>query len=75
MCVGSNLALQGKFHLDFTRSLKLTPDHSSEIKLVVAAIYTNYKTSIVNDDNIEAIDAYTVKPRGEKLVLRFESAQ
>lgn len=75
MCVGSNLALQGKFHLDIAQSLKLTPDHSSEIKLVVAAIYTNYKTSIVNDDNIEAIDAYTVKPRGEKLVLRFESAQ
>ncbi|PLB55229.1 putative cytochrome P450 monooxygenase [Aspergillus steynii IBT 23096] len=45
-----------------------------EMKFVVAAIYTNYKTSIVNDDNIEAIDAYTVKPRGEKLVLKFESA-
>ncbi|KAE8163456.1 cytochrome P450 [Aspergillus tamarii] len=45
-----------------------------EIKLVTAAIYTNYKTSIVNDDDIEAIDAYTVKPRGDKLVLKFESA-
>ncbi|KAB8073608.1 putative cytochrome P450 monooxygenase [Aspergillus leporis] len=44
-----------------------------EIKLVAAAIYTNFKTSIVNDDNIEAIDAYTVKPRGEKLVLKFEA--
>jgi unspecific monooxygenase len=41
--------------------------------LVAAAIYTNFKTSIVNDDNIEAIDAYTVKPRGEKLVLKFEA--
>ncbi|KAK1149313.1 hypothetical protein N8T08_006535 [Aspergillus melleus] len=45
-----------------------------EIKYVVAAIYTNYKTSIVDDGNIEAIDAYTVKPRGEKLVLNFETA-
>ncbi|PYI36510.1 cytochrome P450 [Aspergillus indologenus CBS 114.80] len=45
-----------------------------EMKLAVAAIYTNFKTSIVNDDDIEAIDAYTVKPRGEKLILRFETA-
>ncbi|KAB8206951.1 cytochrome P450 [Aspergillus parasiticus] len=45
-----------------------------EIKLVTAAIYSNYRTSIVDDDNIEPIDAYTVKPRGDKLVLRFEAA-
>ncbi|KAE8146157.1 cytochrome P450 [Aspergillus avenaceus] len=44
-----------------------------EIKLVVAAVYTNFKTSIIDDENIEAIDAYTVKPRGEKLVLKFEA--
>ncbi|KAE8396606.1 cytochrome P450 [Aspergillus alliaceus] len=45
-----------------------------EIKLVTAAIYTNFRTSIVNDDNMEAIDAYTIKPRGDKLVLKFETA-
>ncbi|KAE8352951.1 putative cytochrome P450 monooxygenase [Aspergillus coremiiformis] len=45
-----------------------------EIKLVTVAIYTNFRTTIVNDDNIEAIDAYTVKPRGEKLILKFEAA-
>ncbi|PYH41433.1 cytochrome P450 [Aspergillus saccharolyticus JOP 1030-1] len=45
-----------------------------EMKLAVAAIYTNFTTSVVNDDDIEAIDAYTVKPRGEKLILRFENA-
>lgn len=44
---------------------------SIEMKLVIAAIYTNFRTSIVDDDKIEAIDAYTVKPRGEKLILRF----
>ncbi|KAI2930329.1 hypothetical protein CBS147321_10577 [Aspergillus niger] len=44
-----------------------------EMKLVVAAIYTNYTTAIIDDEDIEAIDAYTVKPRGEKLVLKFES--
>ncbi|OOF97217.1 hypothetical protein ASPCADRAFT_143474 [Aspergillus carbonarius ITEM 5010] len=43
-----------------------------EMKLAVAAIYTNYTTTIIDDEDIEAIDAYTVKPRGEKLVLKFE---
>jgi unspecific monooxygenase len=47
-------------------------NHPTEMKLVVAAIYTNFRTTIVNDDGIEAIDAYTVKPKGEKLILRFE---
>lgn len=52
--------------------MKLT-SHFTEMKLVVAAIYTNYTTAIIDDEDIEAIDAYTVKPRGEKLVLKFES--
>ncbi|KAL5339063.1 cytochrome P450 [Aspergillus crustosus] len=46
-----------------------------EMKLAVAAIYTNFKTSIIDDEDIEAIDAYTVKPKGEKLILRFEHVQ
>jgi unspecific monooxygenase len=41
------------------------------MKLAVAAIYTNFRTTIVNDDKIEAIDAYTVKPEGDKLILNF----
>jgi unspecific monooxygenase len=43
------------------------------MKLAVAAIYTNFRTVIVNDDDIEAIDAYTVKPQGDKLILKFEA--
>ncbi|EPS27932.1 hypothetical protein PDE_02876 [Penicillium oxalicum 114-2] len=43
-----------------------------ETKLVAAAIYSNFRTTIVNDQGIEAIDAYTVHPRGEKLFLKFE---
>lgn len=45
---------------------------SLETKLVAAAIYSNFRTTIVNDDDIEAIDAYTVHPRGEKLILKFQ---
>ena len=43
------------------------------MKLAVAAIYTNFRTTIVDDENIEAIDAYTVNPTGDKLILKFES--
>ena len=42
-----------------------------EIKLVVSAIYSNFRTEIVNDEGIEAIDAYTTKPRSNRLDLRF----
>jgi len=51
---------------------QLTHYPPKEIKLTVAAIYTNYTTSIVDDEDIEAIDAYTVKPKGEKLILSVE---
>lgn len=42
------------------------------MKLAVAAMYTTFRTTIVNDTDIEAIDAYTVKPTGDKLILKFE---
>ncbi|KAJ5543419.1 hypothetical protein N7535_005846 [Penicillium sp. DV-2018c] len=45
-----------------------------EMKLAVAAIYTDFRTTIVDDDKIEAIDAYTVMPTGDKLILKFEYA-
>ncbi|CAL5872786.1 uncharacterized protein PFLUO_LOCUS7055 [Penicillium psychrofluorescens] len=42
-----------------------------EMKLVAAAIYTNFRTTIVDDENVEANDAYTVKPSSDKLILKF----
>ena len=41
------------------------------IKLVVAAIYTNFTTSIVEDEGIEQEDNYIAPPKGRKLVLQF----
>ncbi|KAK4960927.1 hypothetical protein LTR10_001416 [Elasticomyces elasticus] len=41
------------------------------IKLVVAAIYSNYTTAIVNEDGIEQSDSYNSGPVSHKLVLRF----
>jgi len=43
-----------------------------EIKLVIAAVYTNFRTYIVNDDGIQQTDGYTCGPAGNKLMLRFE---
>lgn len=44
------------------------------MKLTVAALYSNYTTTIVNDDGIEATDEYTVKPKGGKLDLKLSPA-
>ncbi|TVY29883.1 Tryprostatin B 6-hydroxylase [Lachnellula hyalina] len=43
-----------------------------EIKLVIAAVYSNFRTHIVNDDGIEQTDGYTVGPASNQLILRFE---
>ncbi|KAI1866883.1 uncharacterized protein JN550_007430 [Neoarthrinium moseri] len=45
-----------------------------EMKLVVAAIYSNYTSHIVNDDGIEPTDGYTAHPTSGQLWLRFEKA-
>lgn len=44
----------------------------SEIKLVLAAVYSNFRTFIVDDEGIEQEDGYTVGPQSNRLVLKFE---
>ncbi|ORY05166.1 cytochrome P450 [Clohesyomyces aquaticus] len=41
------------------------------MKLTLAAIYTQYTTSIVDDEGIEQDDKFLAGPKGEKLVLKF----
>ncbi|KAF5676274.1 putative benzoate 4-monooxygenase cytochrome P450 [Fusarium denticulatum] len=43
----------------------------NEMKFILAFIYANFETSIVDDEEIEQEDAYTARPIGEKLVIRF----
>ncbi|KAI1411126.1 cytochrome P450 [Hypoxylon sp. FL1857] len=43
-----------------------------EIKLIIAAIYSNYTSHIVDDEGIEPTDAYTGHPKSNYLYLRFE---
>ena len=45
------------------------------MKLITAAIYTNYRTYIVDAEGIEQEDAYTAHPKGNKLVLTFERVE
>ncbi len=44
----------------------------TEMKLIIAAIYTSYTTHIVDDAGIEQMDAYTATPRAERLILEFQ---
>ena len=46
----------------------------ADMKLVIAAIYTNYTTEIVDDEGIEQADTYISRPIGNKLILRFTHA-
>lgn len=43
-----------------------------EMKYIVAALYSNYTTSVVDDTDIEQSDAYTAPPKSGKLVIRLE---
>ena len=45
---------------------------TQEIKLIVAAIYSNYTTEIVDDEGIEELDAYTTRPKSNQLILKFK---
>ncbi|KAF4446139.1 putative benzoate 4-monooxygenase cytochrome P450 [Fusarium austroafricanum] len=43
----------------------------NEMKFIIAVIYVNFQTTIVDDDGINQEDAYTARPVGERLVIRF----
>lgn len=47
-------------------------DVHPEMKLVLACVYSNFTTTIVDDGGIQQRDAYTAPPIGEKLVVQLE---
>lgn len=71
MCLGSNLALQGTSTSPVKSYMKALIRDLTVIKLVVAAIYTNFTTSIIDDEGIEQEDNYIAPPKGRKLILQF----
>jgi hypothetical protein len=44
----------------------------AEMKYIVATLYSNYSTSIVDDTGIEQSDSYTAPPKSDKLMIRLE---
>ena len=41
------------------------------MKTMVAMIYSEFETSIIDDDGMEQIDGVVAGPVGDKLILRF----
>jgi hypothetical protein len=49
----------------------VTDTEAVELKMVVAGIYTNFTTTIVDDEGIEQMDGYTVGPKSGRLLVQF----
>jgi hypothetical protein len=43
------------------------------MKYIIAAIYTNFTTTLVDDEGIEQRDLYTAPPTGGKLIVKLEA--
>ncbi|KAF2449572.1 cytochrome P450 monooxygenase-like protein [Karstenula rhodostoma CBS 690.94] len=43
-----------------------------QMKYIVAALYSNYTTAIVDDTGIEQSDAYTAPPKNSELLIRLQ---
>lgn len=44
------------------------------MKFIVAALYTDFKTVVVDDEGVEQMDLYTAPPKSGKLIIRLERA-
>ena len=68
MCIGNNFAMLGESD-DGVNVAELT---SAVMKVVVAAIWTNYTTYVIDDEGIEQVDRMVAHPVSEKLILGFK---
>jgi hypothetical protein len=44
------------------------------MKFIIAAIYTSFTTSVVDDEGIEQMDIYTAPPASGKLIIKLDYA-
>lgn len=42
------------------------------MKLILATVYSNFTTHIVDDEGIEQADGYTARPVSDRLWIRLE---
>jgi hypothetical protein len=68
MCIGNNFAMLG----ESGRRCPVDELTSAVMKVVVAAIWTNYTTYVIDDEGIEQVDAMVAHPVSEKLILGFK---
>jgi hypothetical protein len=47
----------------------------TEMKYIVAALYSNYGTTIVDDTDIEQADSYTAPPKSDKLIIKLDKLE
>ena len=45
------------------------------MKYIIAALYSNYSTSIVDDTGIDQTDAYTAPPKSDKLMIKLRKLE
>jgi hypothetical protein len=53
----------------------LCADYDAEMKYIIAALYSNYGTTVVDDTGIEQSDAYTAPPKSDRLIVRLEKLE
>jgi hypothetical protein len=46
-----------------------------EMKYIIAALYSKYSTTIVDDTGIEQSDSYTAPPKSDKLMIKLEKLE
>jgi hypothetical protein len=55
-----------------SKKMVVDVDWIAEMKYIIAVLYSNYSTTIVDDAGIEQIDSYTAPPKSDKLLVRLE---
>ena len=71
MCIGNHFALIGKFGSLSCKTCTPRLTRFTVLKLLLASIYMNYTTTIIDDEGIEQIDDAFAVPAGDKLILGF----
>jgi hypothetical protein len=67
MCVGNNFAMLCEFGGSVEDELTF-----AAMKVVMAAIFTNYTAHVIDDEGIEQVDSMVARPVAEKLILGFK---
>lgn len=68
-CLGNNFTTLGMLPITVVVDMAYLLE---VMKLVLAAIYTKFRTRIIDDTGIEQVDSLMAPPKGDKLILGFE---